>query len=192
MKICVFGAASNNIGKSYIETVEQLGRLMGKRHHTLVFGAGSDGLMGAVARGMKETGAEIYGIVPEFFLNEKIEGLFTECTKMITTDTMRERKGIMEDMAEAFIIVPGGIGTYEELFEIITLKQLNRHNKPIAMYNINGYYDSMEEMMRHSIREGFVREKCSSLYRYFDNAEDVLDYIENYQDPVITIHELKK
>jgi hypothetical protein len=176
MKICIFGAASDKIDQSYIDAVEHLGELMGKQGHTLIFGAGSEGLMGAAARGIEKAGGEIYGIVPKFFLQEKIEGLFERCTHLITTETMRERKAKMEDMAEAFIIVPGGIGTFEEMFEIITLKQLGRHNKPIAIYNINNYYDSLEEMMENSMREGFVREKCSTLYQYFDTAEQALEY----------------
>ncbi len=192
MKICVFGAASDKIDKSYIKTVEELGVLMGKRGHRLVFGAGGEGLMGAVARGMKSENGEIYGVVPKFFIEEGIEGLYDKCTKLITTETMRERKALMEDMADAFIIVPGGIGTFEELFEIITLKQLGRHKKPIAVYNINSYYDNLEEMMEHSMREGFVREKCSDLYKYFDSGEKALDYVENDDGVCWSLTDLKK
>ncbi len=192
MKICVFGAASDKIDKSYIKTVEELGVLMGKRGHQLVFGAGGEGLMGAVARGMKSENGEIYGVVPKFFIEEGIEGLYDKCTKLITTETMRERKALMEDMADAFIIVPGGIGTFEELFEIITLKQLGRHKKPIAVYNINSYYDNLEEMMEHSMREGFVREKCSDLYKYFDSGEKALDYVEDDDGVCWSLTDLKK
>ena len=141
---------------------------------------------------MKKAGGEIYGVVPKFFVEEGIEGLFEECTELFTTDTMRERKAKMEDMADAFIIVPGGVGTFEEFFEIVTLKQLGRHNKPIAVYNINGYYDSMEEMMEHSMREGFVREKCSDLYRYFDDSDKLLDYIEHDTGTKWSLDDLKR
>lgn len=192
MKICLFGAASNEISSSYITAVEELGVLMGKRGHTLIFGAGLGGLMGAAARGMHREGGEICGVVPKFFIEENIEGLFDKCTQLIQTDTMRERKAIMEEMAEAFIIVPGGIGTFEELFEIVTLKQLRRHNKPIAIYNINNYYDSLEEMMEHSMREGFVREKCNSLYQYFDNGEEVMNYVENDKGCEYSLDQLKR
>ena len=105
---------------------------------------------------------------------------------------MRERKAKMEDMSDAFIIVPGGVGTFEEFFEIVTLKQLGRHNKPIAVYNINGYYDSLEEMMEHSMREGFVREKCSDLYRYFDDSDKLLDYIEHDTGTKWRLDDLKR
>ena len=166
MRICIFGSASNIIDDSYIKTTEELGYELGKRGHSLVFGAGSEGLMGASARGMKKAGAEITGVVPGFFFDDKIESLFTECTKLIKTESMRERKHIMEELADAFIITPGGVGTFEEMFEIVTLKQLGRINKPIAIYNINHYYDNLQEMMEHSMREGFVKEKCHELYRY--------------------------
>ena len=192
MKVCVFGAASDKIDKSYIDLTCLLGKKFGKKGHTLVFGAGGEGLMGAVARGFKESNSEIYGVVPTFFLDDKIEGLYEECTKMITTETMRERKAIMEDMADAFVIVPGGIGTFEEFFEIVTLKQLGRHNKPIAIYNINGYYDHMEKMMLNSVKEGFVREKCSDLYRYFDDADSLIDFIENDKGCDWNLVQLKK
>lgn len=182
MKICVFGAASNKIDKLYIEKVEQLGELLGEKGHKLVFGAGKEGLMGAVARGIAKKSAEIIGVLPSFFLDENIEATYEKCTQLIQTKTMRERKAIMEDISDAFIIVPGGIGTFEEFFEIVTLKQLGRHKKPIVIYNINKYYDNMQEMMEHSMREGFVREQCNTLYSCYDSAIEVVEYIENYKD----------
>lgn len=179
MKICVFGAASNKINNIYIEETEKMAYEMGSRGHSLVFGAGGEGLMGASARGVAKAGGEIYGVIPKFFIDEGLEGLYENCTEMIITDTMRERKKTMEDMADAFIITPGGIGTFEELFEIITLKQLGRHQKPIAFFNINGYYDNMMDMMSHATEEGFIREMCAQLYRCFEDYNELLDFIEN-------------
>ena len=135
MKICVFGAASSLIDPAYIEKVEELGREMVKRGHSLVFGGGARGLMGAVARGVRAEGGYIFGVIPKFFEEEDVEVAFRQCDELIKPDTMRERKQLMEDNADAFIIVPGGIGTFEEFYEILTLKQLCRHNKPIAIYN---------------------------------------------------------
>ena len=136
MRICVYGAASPIIDPEYIRLVEIMGEKMAKRGHSLVFGGGGNGLMGAAARGVKKGGGHILGVIPKFFDDEKIEAVYSECDELIEPDTMRERKQIMEDNAEAFIIVPGGIGTFEEFFEILTLKQLCRHNKPIAIYNL--------------------------------------------------------
>ena len=129
MKICVFGAASSLIDPAYIEKVEELGREMVKRGHSLVFGGGARGLMGAVARGVRAEGGYIFGVIPKFFEEEDVEVIFRQCDELIKPDTMRERKQLMEDNADAFIIVPGGIGTFEEFYEILTLKQLCRHNK---------------------------------------------------------------
>ena len=102
-------------------------------------------MMGAVARGMTEVGGEILGVAPGFFNVDGI--LYEKCTEFIYTETMRQRKQIMEDRADAFVMTAGGIGTFEEFFEILTLKQLGRHNKPIAILNTNGYYDAMEQIL---------------------------------------------
>lgn len=194
MNICVFGASSSIIDKSYIEHTEKLGRKIAERGHGLVYGAGASGLMGAVARGVYENGGNIVGVVPDFFEEEDmgVDGrIFKNCTELIKTETMRERKRIMEDKADAFIIVPGGIGTFEEFFEVFTLKQLERHNKAIAILNINGYYDAMLNMLDAAVQEKFLREACHLLYKVFDDDDEMLDYIENYKAPKINVFEMK-
>ena len=138
MNICVFGASSNDIDPAYIAAGEQLGKEMAARGHKLVFGGGQTGLMGAVVRGVTAGGGHSTGIAPTFF---DIPGiLFEACTEFIFTETMRERKDLMDSKSDAFIMTPGGIGTMEEFFEIFTLKQLGRHAKPIGILNVNGYY----------------------------------------------------
>ncbi len=178
MNICVYGAASQEIDSVFIETVEKLGEKIAKRGHNIVYGGGAQGLMGAVARGVKKAGGKVIGVAPTFF---KVDGvLFQDCDEFIYTETMRERKQIMEDSSDCFIVTPGGIGTFEEFFEIVTLKQLRRHEKAIVIYNINGYYDEMNTMMEKAIKDGFMKEFCRSLYKYFDDGEEMLDYLENY------------
>ena len=189
MNICVYGASSKTIDKSYIEDGEHLGKIMAERGHSLVFGGGANGLMGAVARGVYSIGGKIKGVVPKFFNVDGI--LFDNCDELIRPDTMRERKQIMEDSSDGFIITPGGIGTFEEFFEILTLKQLGRHNKPIAIINTNGYYDKMIAFMEHAIAGEFLNEECKYLYEFVDTAEKALDYIENYDQDVIHITKLK-
>ncbi len=194
MNICVFGASSSIIDKSYIDSVEILGREMAQRGHGLIYGAGASGLMGAAARGVHEEGGSITGVVPNFFEDEDmgVDGrIYKNCTELIKTDTMRERKRIMEEKADAFIIVPGGIGTFEEFFEIFTLKQLERHNKAIAIYNINGYYDAMLKMLDVAVEEKFLREGCRLLYEVFDDEKEMLDYIESYKPQKINVFEMK-
>lgn len=192
MRICVFGAASPTIDKEYMEKVEEMGRLMVARGHSLVFGGGGNGLMGAAARGVKSAGGYILGVIPQFFEDEKIEAICDFCDKLIEPETMRERKQIMEDNADAFIVVPGGIGTYEEFFEILTSKQLCRHNKPIALYNIKGYYDELRAVMEKAIEKHFIVEYCMELLEITDDLDKLFAYVEAPQEIRRTVHELKE
>ncbi|MBE6763978.1 MAG: TIGR00730 family Rossman fold protein [Ruminococcaceae bacterium] len=178
MNICVYGAASPSIAPVFIEQGEALGREMVKRSHALVFGGGALGLMGAVARGVREGGGTIIGVVPRFFEHDAAETLFTACDEYIQTDTMRERKHIMEDRADAFVITPGGIGTFEEFLEILTLRQLCRHEKPIAIFNVDGYYDTLLAFLREAIDKGFLKATCLTLFCVTDDVQILLDYLE--------------
>lgn len=191
MKICLFGAASNEINEIYIEAVENLGKEIAERGHSLVFGAGGNGLMGAAARGVHKANGNITGIIPSFFRDENIEKIFNECDELIYTETMAQRKTKMEDLADAFIIVPGGIGTFEEFFEVLTLKQLGRHTKPIAVFDINGYYKKLEEFLKVSVEERFIRDDCKKLYFYNISANEILNYIERDEQIKQNVHDLK-
>lgn len=179
MNICVYGASSTTIDKSYIDAGERLGEEMAKRNIGLVFGGGANGLMGAAARGEHCHGGRIIGIAPEFFNVDGI--LYEHCTEFIYPENMRERKMKMEELSDAFIITPGGIGTFDEFFEILTLKQLNRHNKPIAILNTNGYYNSLQKFIQNGIDNNFMNEECKKLYFISDSPAELLDYIENYK-----------
>ena len=181
MKICVFGAASAHIDDIYVKKIEELGEMLAKRGHSLVFGAGATGLMGAAARGFKRGGGFVHGVIPEFFREEGIEAIFDKCDKITYTRTMSERKFVMEDDCDAFIIAPGGIGTFEEFFEVLTLKQLGRHKKAIAVYNIGNYYDELENFMKVVYERKFINFKCYEMYSYFDSAEEIADYLESYE-----------
>lgn len=191
MRLCVYGAASPTIDKDYIEKVEILGKTMVERGHSLVFGGGGNGLMGAAARGVRSKGGYILGVIPKFFGIEAVEEICEVCDKLVEPDTMRERKQIMEDNADGFIVTPGGIGTFEEFFEILTLKQLCRHNKPIAIYNINGYYDDLESVMRKAISKNFIKENCLDLYKITDDLDELFAYLEAPVDGPRIIKELK-
>ncbi len=180
MKICIFGAASAHIDKTYIKKVESLGRTLAERGHSLVYGAGASGLMGAAARGFKAGGGRVHGVIPEFFRDDAVEPIFDGCDELTFTETMAERKQTMENLADAFITVPGGVGTFEEFFEVLTLKQLGRHNKAVALYNIDGYYDELEKFIRIVAERKFITFECSEIYSLFDDEKAVVDYIENY------------
>lgn len=191
MNICVYGAASPTIDKEYIEKTEELGKLLAQRGHSLVFGGGKNGLMGAAARGVHNNGGNILGVIPTFFIEQSAEVLYEHCDKVVETETMRERKQIMEDNADAFIVVPGGIGTYEEFFEILTAKQLCRHNKPIAIYNINGFYNEIHAAMLNAIKKNFIKEICLDLYMITDDIDRLFEYIEAPVTDMRTIKEMK-
>ena len=191
MKICVYGAASPTIDRVYIEKVEELGRELVARGHSLVFGGGGNGVMGAAARGVRDANGYIVGVVPKFFNEDRVETLCDFCDELYQPDTMRQRKQIMEDKSDAFIVAPGGIGTFEEFFEILTLKQLCRHNKPIVLYNINGYYDELNAMMKCSIGKNFIRENCLELYQTTDDLAELFRLIEMPASKTHSVKELK-
>lgn len=189
MNICLYGASSKELDKKYISAAEEFGRIVAERGHSLVYGGGAHGMMGAAARGVKRAGGTAIGVAPRFF---NVDGvLYDECDEFIYTETMRERKQIMEERSDAFVAVPGGIGTFEELFEILTLKQLGRHNKPIALYNTCGYYDYLEDMLKKAVKDKFMTEGCSMLYRVFTSAEGILDYFENYKSEKVDLSTFK-
>ena len=189
MNICIYGASSNIIDNVYIEGGEALGKKLADRGHGIVYGGGAEGMMGAVARGVTKGNGEIIGIAPSFF---KVDGvLYDNCTKFLYTDTMRERKKMMEDLSDAFLVTPGGIGTYDEFFEILTLRQLCKHLKPIAIFDINGYFKPLIALLENTISERFMPDTNRKLYFYSDNPNAIIDYLENYSAEITDIKELK-
>ena len=175
MNICVFGASSDRIDPAYFEAARELGRLIGRGGHRLVFGGGKHGLMGACAWGVLEAGGKPLGIAPRFFDEPDI--LMTAECDFVFTETMSERKKRMEDEADCFIAVPGGIGTYEEFFEVLTLKQLGRHQKPMALLNTLSYFDGFDKLLRETSERGFLSEKVLALYALCDTPEEALRHV---------------
>lgn len=179
MNICVYGASSEEINKSYIEQTEKFGEEIAKKGYGLVFGAGKYGLMGAVCRGAARQGGTSIGVVPEFFKETQV--LTDQCTEIVFTQTMRQRKQYMEEHADAFVMLPGGIGTFDEFFEMITLKQLSRHEKPIIIYNMNGYFNPLLKMMEYAVEQKFLSENCYLLYEVCRTPQEIFEYIETYK-----------
>ncbi len=191
MRICVYGAASPTIDEKYIKATEEMGEILAKRGHDLVFGGGGNGLMGAAARGFRKGSAHIIGVIPKFFQEEAVEEIYDACDELILPDTMRERKQLMEDAADAFVIVPGGIGTYEEFFEILTLKQLCRHHKPIVLYNLFGYYNELHATMLCAMEKEFIKDNCKELYCLTEDLDEVIRQLETTEHPEYTIKHFK-
>ena len=172
MNICVYGASSALLKNIYYEKTEELGRAMGKRGHGLVFGGGATGMMGAAARGVAAENGYILGIAPRFFDQPGV--LYEKCTEFIFTENMRERKKLLEEKSDATIVAPGGIGTYEEFFEIFTLKSLKRIDRPIVLYNIDGYYDKMKALLEYTAEEKFMDFSVLDLVVFLDEPTAVL------------------
>ena len=190
MNICVYGAASKTIDAQFTEVGHALGCLLAQHGYGLVFGGGDNGMMGAVARGTHDGGGRIIGVAPRFF---NVDGvLYPHCDELIYTDTMRERKQKMEDLSGAFIVTPGGIGTFEEFFEILTLKQLGRTKKPLVILNTAGYYDNMLAMLRRTIDSNFMSAKTLDLFGIVDTPEQAIEYIEHYVEQEVDVEELRK
>lgn len=154
---------------------------MAINNYQLVYGGGMVGLMGEVARSVKKHGGSTLGVVPTALNIDKVVNDIDD--ELIITDGMRERKAIMDERADAFIGLPGGFGTFEEMFEVLTLKQLGYHNKPILFLNVRGYYDKLLEMFEHIYSENFAKSQYRSLYHICDSVSDAISYLSSYQPP---------
>lgn len=178
MRICAYGASSQTIDKKYIKAAESLGEKLALRGHSLVFGCGAGGMMGAIARGFEKGGCkEIIGVAPRFF---NVDGkLFDKCSVCYFPETMRERKMMLEELSDVIITLPGGIGTFDEFFEVITLRSLGRISTPVALYNINGFYDPMMNMLRQYEVEHFLNLNGNKLFACIENENELIHYIEN-------------
>lgn len=151
---------------------------MAAREYSLVFGAGDIGLMGECARAVHKGGGKVIGVIPEALNKQGI--YYPHCDQMHVTQTMRERKQMMEELACGFIALPGGFGTLEEVLEIITLKQLRYHTKPIVLLNVGGFYNALIEQFKRTIAENFAKAASRALYYITNNEVDAVEYIKNY------------
>jgi uncharacterized protein (TIGR00730 family) len=170
--ICVYCGSGDGKGQTYLEAAETLGRDMAKRGIGLVYGGGSLGLMGQVARGVLAGGGKVTGIIPHFLQTK--EKMLTEVQELILVDDMHERKKLMFERADAFVALPGGIGTLEELVEQLTWAQLGRHNKPIVLANINGFWTPFLKLLGHMRDESFIRQGLEVKFVAVDRVEDII------------------
>ena len=175
MKICLYGAASRNIDKSFTDECYKLGAEIAKKEHTLIFGGGDTGIMGAVSQGVIDNNGKTVGIAPKWI--DDFEKLSPNCSEFIYVDSMDERKNLFLEKSDAFIIAPGGIGTLDELFEILTLKKLKKHDKEIIIFNLNSYYDKIIGMLNEMDEKKFLNTKFE-LFKIADTVDDVLNYLE--------------
>ena len=175
--ICVYCAASTKIKPEYFEATARLGRIFTEAGISVVFGGGSSGLMGQLADSMLAENGQITGIIPQFMCDE--EWHHKSLSELIVVETMHERKALMAKMADAIVALPGGCGTMEELLEAITWKQLGILTVPIVIVNLDGYYDSMIEMLHRAVEENFMRDVHRNMWEVVATPEEVLIAINN-------------
>lgn len=174
--ITVFCASSDQIAPAYFEAAETLGAQLGRRGDTLVYGGGRIGLMGALARAVHAHGGRVVGVIPKRM--KTVELAYAEADELIVTDTMRQRKQIMEDRGEAFICMPGGFGTLEELLEAITHRHLRFHDKPVVLLNTAGFFDPLVELFSSLHTEGFAKPKTEPGYVVADSVAAVMTQLD--------------
>lgn len=174
--ICVFCGASNRVDPDFLEQGKLFGHLLVGKGYGLVYGGGDCGMMGAVANGVLEKGGKATGVFPVGLKNIEVEhkGL----TEILIVDSMHERKKLMFDRSEAFVVLPGGFGTLDETFEILTWRQLSFHAKPVILYNYNGYWDPWIELTEHIIANKFATPATRELYRIAANLEEIFKALE--------------
>ncbi|GAB2493875.1 LOG family protein [Algoriphagus taiwanensis] len=178
-KITVYCGSKKGNGSIYEAGVRALAQEMIKRDLSLVYGAGRVGLMGVIADEMLAAGKEVLGIIPQKLVDREVA--HTGCTELIIVETMRDRKWLMAERGDGFIAMPGGIGTLEELFEIMTLNQLHYIQKPLALYNVNGYYDKLIDFLNHAMEEGFLYPEQEDLIIISDDPVELLDQMSAYR-----------
>jgi len=174
--ICVFCGSSYGDNPLYREVARAMGAGIAKAGWSTVFGGGGNGLMGDVARAAQEGGAPVQGIIPAFL--QALEPPVSEEEKLIVTPHIQERKALMLKMSDAFVVLPGGLGTFDEFFEVAVEAQLGVHEKPIVVVNANGYYNALDAMLHATVNAGFAREKILKLYYLANNVEDALKILE--------------
>ena len=175
--IAVYCASSNKVRASFIAAAERLGELMATKGKRLVYGDGGIGLMAAVARGALNAGGEVVGVIPQFMVDQGWNN--PNSTKTIVTQTMHERKATICEISDAMVALPGGIGTFEELLECLTWKQLGLHHNPVVILNTDGYYDKLLACIDQMIEEQMMRPIHKDMYVVVSEPEEVLPAIEN-------------
>lgn len=175
MKICVFGASGRELDRDYYEAAEELGALIAEHGHALVFGGSRNGLMGAAAHGAAACGGKVIGVMPREY--DLPDVTFQGCTELIYTDTVAERKRIMQEQSDGFIILPGGLGTLDEFFDTLAQRQLDKLCKPIALLNTLDYYCALELVIENCAKKGFMGLNCLDMFVLCDQPDEALNYV---------------
>jgi uncharacterized protein (TIGR00730 family) len=180
--VCVFCGSSHGFAPEYGEKAKELGRAIAARGWTLVYGGGNVGLMGVVADAVIAAGGKVIGVIPEALLARELghHGV----TELRVVNTMHERKAMMADLADAFIAMPGGIGTFEEFFEVLTWAQLGIHHKPCGLLDTRGYYQPVMDLLTNAVTEGFLRAEHQQMVLKAEGVEELLAQMEAHKPPL--------
>lgn len=181
--LCVYCGSSGKVRDSHLSAARKLGELAAAQGVDIVFGGGRVGLMGALAEGALAAGGRVVGIIPRHL--EELEVGLRSASEYIVVDSMHSRKQMMAERADAFCALPGGLGTLDETFEIITWRQLKLHDKPVLLVNIDGYWDPLLRVIDHQIAEGYLRAPTDGLFQVVDRVEDVLEAAARAPSPAI-------
>ena len=182
-RICVFAGSSLGAKVDYAVAAKSLGRSLVFRDMAVVYGGGDIGLMGILAESVLAEGGEIVGVIPQALLNRDVGHEFL--TELRVVSSMHERKEQMSEMADGFIVLPGGLGTLEEFFEIVTWAQLGIHHKPVGLMNVGGYYDRLLEFLDVAVFEKFIELTNRNMVLVEEHAEALLDRLEQYIPPAV-------
>ena len=170
--LCVYCGSRPGMLESFTQTAKAVGEWIGQHKGQLVYGGGNNGLMGIVAASTQQAGGRVVGIIPHALA--EMELARDDCDEFYLVDNMHQRKQMMAERADAFLALPGGIGTFEEFFEVWTWRQLGYHNKPIGLLNVDGYYDGLLTFMRTTVNDGFVSDWQMNLIQQSSNLEELL------------------
>lgn len=174
-KICVFCGAQNNVSQKYFDEGRAFGQEIAKKELTLVYGGAKCGVMGAVANGCLENGGKVIGVFPKVL--EDIEAVHSGITEIHVVEDMHTRKSLMYELSDMFVTFPGGFGTLDETFEIITWKQLHNHNKPIYIYNYDGYWNDLVSMTENILQKGFAQPITAEMYDVVSDMKKILENV---------------
>ena len=182
-RICVFCGSSSGKSKEFMEAATLLGQELVSHNIGLVYGGSNVGLMGRIADSVLEGGGEAVGVIPHSLVSKEVA--HTGLTELRVVNSMHERKAAMVDLADGFIALPGGLGTLEELFEVMTWAQLGFHQKPCAMLNVNGYYDNLIAFLDHAVAQQFVKDIHRNMLIVEEQPADLLQRMLDYQPPLV-------
>jgi uncharacterized protein (TIGR00730 family) len=185
--VCVYCGASPNVAQEYKDIARKTGKALAREEIRVVYGGGRSGLMGIVADAALTDGAKVIGIIPGHI--DKREIRHEELSELHVVDSMHERKSMMAERTDIFVVLPGGCGTMDEFFEILTWRQIGLHDKPILILNELGYWDPLLELLSHIKTQKFMKEKDFDLFNVFTNLEDMMKYIKNVQVTNKPVHE---